>query len=607
VGSKDSEIELLARERDELLEQQMATSELLGVLSSSKFELQPILQTVVDTAVRLCRATSAEIFRLDGGVYRFAVCCNLNPAYLEIQRRHQISPGQGTVVGRAVSSRQVAQIEDCWTDPLYEKKQDAKIGGCRTLIGVPLMREGEPIGVIALARHRVEPFVEREIKLVRTFADQVVIAIEALAREREIVDQARSAEQALDLLASVSREASTAVDLRALALDCLVQFSRSGRWQFGQLWYPEPGADVIKCSSESHFGGAEFTDFHLSSIDLGLQKDEDIPGRVWESREPVWIADLNNLDNFLRIQAARAMNFKSALAFPVTVDDEVIVIFELYSNIELPLNHTVMDAVVKLGRLLGDILVRKRSELALREAHSELERVSQFAAMGVMTASIGHEIRQPLAAMVVNANAGLRWISTAQPDLHEAREAFKKIVSDGQRTSDVLETIRAMFKKDNQVIDLVDINELIQEVLALVHFDVRRQRVSVRTELANKVPLVLGNRIQLQQVVLNLIMNAIEAMSSITDRERALRVKLEAHKADKVLILVEDSGTGIDAKNMERIFKPLFTTKSHGMGMGLSICQTIIEAHDGRVWASPGVDYGSIFHVVLPTAGLGAG
>jgi signal transduction histidine kinase len=102
-------------------------------------------------------------------------------------------------------------------------------------------------------------------------------------------------------------------------------------------------------------------------------------------------------------------------------------------------------------------------------------------------------------------------------------------------------------------------------------------------------------------------MNAIEAMSSITDRERALRVKLEAHKADKELILVEDSGTGIDAKNMERIFKPPFTTKSHGMGMGLSICQTIIEAHDGRVWASPGVDYGSIFHVVLPTAGLGAG
>jgi GAF domain-containing protein len=481
-----------------LLEQQMATSELLGVLSSSKFELHPILRP--SWTLRCGSAAPQAPRSFDWTVGSTA----LRSAATSIQHIEKSSDAikfrRGRERSSVVRSRADKSPKSKIVGPIrfMRKSRTPKSEG-RTLIGVPPMREGESIGVIALARHRVEPFVEREIKLVRTFADQVVIAIEALAREREIVDQARSAEQALDLLASVSREASTAVDLRALALDCLVQFGRSGRWQFGQLWHPEPGADVIKCSSESHFGGAEFTDFHLSSIDLGLQKDEDIPGRVWKSREPVWIADLNNLDNFLRIQAARAMNFKSALAFPVTVDDEVIVIFELYSNIELPLNHTVMEAVVKLGRLLGDILVRKRSELALREAHSELERVSQFAAMGVMTASIGHEIRQPLAAMVVNANAGLRWISTAQPDLHEGSEAFKKIVSDGQRTSDVLETIRAMFKKDNQVIDLVDINELIQEVLALVHFDVRRQRVSVRTELANKVPLLLGNRIQLQQ------------------------------------------------------------------------------------------------------------
>ena len=427
--------------------------------------------------MRLCRATSAEIFRLDGGVYRFAVSCNLNPAYLEIQRRHQISPGQGTVVGRAVLSRQVAQIEDAWTDPLYAKKEDAKIGGARTMIGVPLIREGEPIGVIALARHRVEPFVEREVRLVRTFADQVVIAIEALAREREIADQARSAEQALDLLASVSREASTAVDLRALALDCLVQFGRSGRWQFGQLWYPELGANVIKCFRESYFGGPEFVDFHLCSINLELQKDEDIPGWVWKNRVPAWIADLSRQENFPRISAARTMDFKSALAFPVTIDEEVIVIFELYSTNALPLNHTVMEAVVKLGRLLGDILVRKRSELALRAAHSELARVSQLAAMGVMNASIGHEIRQPLAAMVTSAKASLRWISKAPPDLDEAREALKRIVSEGQRTSNVLEAIRAMLKKDSQEIIPVDINELIREVLALAHLDVRKQGV----------------------------------------------------------------------------------------------------------------------------------
>jgi signal transduction histidine kinase len=609
AGSSDpgqeTEVARLARERDEALEQQAATSEVLGIISESKFELQPFLQMVVETAVRLCRATSGEIFLLDGGVYRFAAGCNLDPVYLEIERQTPISPGQGTVVGRVALSRQAAGIDDALTDSLYEKKQDAKIEGARSMIGVPLMRGGEPIGVIALARHRVEPFVEREIALVRIFANQAVIAIEVREREREVTDQARYAEQALDLLAGVSRGASAAVDLRALAFDCLVQFGKSGRWQFGQLWHPDPGTDVIKCSGESYFGGPEFAAFHLSSINLGLQKGEGLPGRVWKNRAPVWIADFDREDNFPRMEAARAASFKSAFAFPVIIDEEVIVIFELYSKNALRPNHTLMDAVVKLERLLGDVLERKRSESALRVAHSELARFSQFSAMGVMTASIAHEIRQPLAGMIASANAGLRWISKKPPDLDEVRHDLTRIVSDGQRANDVLENIRAIFEKDSQDISPVDVNELIREVLALVHLEAQKQSVLVQTELANNLSQVLGNRTQLQQVILNLTINAIEAMSTIPNRGRALRVKTATYEPGGVLILVEDSGTGIDPKNIERIFDALFSTKSHGMGMGLSICRSVIEAHHGRLWVSPGVRCGSVFHVVLPSVGAG--
>ena len=175
------------------LEQQTATSEVLGVISRSRFELQPVLQSVVDTAARLCRAKTSGIFRLEGGGYRLAAASGIfDSAYLEIEQQALISPGPGTLVGRAAMNRQVVQIEDAWSDPLYEVKENAKLGGVRSMIGVPLMREGEPIGVLGLARTQVEPFVEREVELVRTFADQAVIAIEnarLLNELRERTDQ----------------------------------------------------------------------------------------------------------------------------------------------------------------------------------------------------------------------------------------------------------------------------------------------------------------------------------------------------------------------------------------------------------------------------------
>ena len=179
AGGLETEVARLTRELNEAREQQRATAEVLSAISRSNFELQPILQSVVDTASQLCRADASVIFRLQGGVYRFAAGYSLSPAYLGHERRTPISPGPGTVIGRAAMRRQVVQIEDAWTDPLYEQKAAVKMeGGGRSMIGVPLMREGEPIGVIGLARNRVDPFTEREIDLVTTFAAQAVIAIE---------------------------------------------------------------------------------------------------------------------------------------------------------------------------------------------------------------------------------------------------------------------------------------------------------------------------------------------------------------------------------------------------------------------------------------------
>lgn len=238
---------------------------------------------------------------------------------------------------------------------------------------------------------------------------------------------------------------------------------------------------------------------------------------------------------------------------------------------------------------------------ALRLARTEVARVTQRMAMDEMTASIVHEIKQPLAAIALNANAGLRWLTRTAPNLDEVRDALNSVVTDANRANEVTDGIRSMFKKENQIKARQDVNKLIREVLTLVGSDTEAQHIAVRTQLSDGLREVPANLVQLRQVIVNLITNAIDAMSTVVDRPRVLRLKTEAHEPSYLLITVEDSGIGIDPESMNRIFDPFFTTKSHGMGMGLSICRSIVENHGGRLSVSLGPSHGSIFHVFLPT------
>ena len=555
------------------------------------------------------------------------------------------------------------------------------------------------------------------------------------AHELDVANQVRAAEDALGLLVGVTQAASSAVSAAALAQACIEQICRSCEWHFGQVWYPDEKDTALHCSTESFFGGPKHAQLRALSLRTMLMRGQGLPGLVWENKRAVWLSSrIDDEASLPRLQAARAAGIKAAFAFPVMLGDQVLAVFEFLSDHTRAPVRAFLDSVEKLGRILGDSLVRKRSEAALRvseerwrsvfdnstvgvslidrdslryvatnaafqamlgysdaefreltamdislyedaeqsrvllselregkrenytvvkqyrrkngswmwgEAYvsvipgtdskpsmflgsmvdiserrraeeqlqttqAELARVQRSTIMGEITASIAHEINQPLAAIVTNANSGLRWLTNKSPDLGEAQSALRRIVSDGHRASEVIASIRGMFRSGQRANAYYDVNALIREVLALVTGELKHNKVEAQVELCEDIPKILADRVQLQQVVLNLMMNAIEAMGSVQNGARVLGVNSELRDGRDIVITVKDSGPGIDPENLDRIFDRFFTTKSNGMGMGLSICRSIVESHNGRLWAEPGGGPGSVFRLSLPVNGAEA-
>jgi signal transduction histidine kinase len=406
----------------ELIEQRMAISEVPRAIANSPSDLQPIFDTIVANATRLCRAELGSLTLFKGNGYRVVSLRAAPVPYYAGWDQGPVFPVlPGSPRARLVESRSPVHVADMAAEPAYREFSRAKSFGARTLLLVPMLKEDELIGAIGIARTQVQPFTDAQIDLITDFAAQATVALESTRRERRY-----------------------------------------------------------------------------------------------------------------------------------------------------------------------------------REVQMELARVNRVATMGQLTASITHEVNQPLAATRNNLTAALNFLDRTPPDLVEVREALACAVRDNDRASTVVGRIRALMQKAPTRTDSVNVNEAVCEVIELTQGEALKNGVSVRTQLADGLPLIQGDRVQLQQVILNLILNAVQALGAVTNDTREVLVTTSQTDPNEVCLGVQDTGPGLSAETLPRLFEPFYTTKPGGMGMGLTICRSIIEAHGGRLWATRCEPQGALFQFTIP-------
>jgi C4-dicarboxylate-specific signal transduction histidine kinase len=325
--------------------------------------------------------------------------------------------------------------------------------------------------------------------------------------------------------------------------------------------------------------------------------------RIATSRLPTHIPDFAVVEADLRDDFWKAIvktGFRTSLFVPLLKDNEIVGIITLGRKQVQPFTDKEICLFMDFAAQATIALENTRRERRYREMQMELARVNRVATIGQLSASITHEVNQPLASARNNLTAALNFLNRTPPDLMEVREALACAVKDTDRTGTVVGRIRALMQKTPTRTDSVDLNEALREVLELIHGEALKHGVSVRTQLADCLPLIQGDRIQLQQVVLNLILNAVQAMVAVADRTRELLITTSQPEHNAVCLGVRDTGPGLSAETLPRLFEPFYTTKPDGMGMGLSICRSIIEAHGGWLWATRCEPRGALFQFTIP-------
>jgi PAS domain S-box-containing protein len=417
---------------------------------------------------------------------------------------------------------------------------------------------------------------------------------------RDITEQKR-AEQRLLTQHTITQILADAVTLEEATVKILRTICESLEWDVGALWSVDREAGVLRCVRIWHKESVQVPEFEEASRNATFIPGIGLPGRVWFRREPLYIPDVVWDSNFTRAPMVCRGILHAAFGFPILFGGDVLGVMEFFSHQIRQPDQELLDMMTTLGSQIGQFIERKRAEEAVRSAQTELAHVTRVATLGELTASIAHEVNQPLGAIVNNAGASLRWLAAQNMD--EVRQSIEHVIKDGHRASDIISRIRALVRKAPPQKDWLDINETIGDVLSLTRTELDAHHVTLEKRLSVDAPTVMADRIQLQQVLLNIIMNAIEAMGGEGEGSRQLVIESKKDKARYVVITVQDSGPGIEPAHLDRLFDAFYSTKPRGLGMGLAISRSIIEAHGGRLWATANEPRGARFHFNLPIGG----
>jgi PAS domain S-box-containing protein len=416
-----------------------------------------------------------------------------------------------------------------------------------------------------------------------------------ISERRRLQDkQARLARHAV-LHAEVSAAVSESEkSLRATLQICAAAVVSHLDAAFARIWLVNEELKVLEL--EASAGLYTHLDGGHARIPLGSFKI----GLIATEQKPHLTNSVQSDDRVSNKGWAQREGMISFAGYPLLVEGRTVGVIALFARQSLELD--TIEALESVAPIIAQGVERKRTQETLRQMQAELAHLNRVMTVGELTASIAHEINQPLAAIVMNGNAALRWLALDPPNLVRARDSAELIIRDGDRASQIISRIRALLKKSPPSKTLLDINEFVNEAVGLTHNEMVRNSVRLRVDHADDLPRVPGDRIQLQQVLLNLIINAVEAMLTIEDRQRGLLIATDIFDNTGVRIAVTDNGLGIDPQTADHLFDAFSTTKPEGMGMGLAISRSIIEAHGGRLWTEPNHEYGATFQFTLPMA-----